>query len=604
MEPLSTDVDTSPLDLTLGPRLGEVVRVDPSRIEVELSDPGMSSRVTVSDLVALPAGVETVIGLAETVQSQPPGRTDDPPVETEGSHSRARLRIMPVGTLHSPDSPAGAGFTRGVSAYPRLGESCFLIDGDRLRRFMSVVAEEVAPGERLIIGRYVADREAIAIADGNRLFQRHAALLGSTGAGKSWAVAMMLERASRLGHANLVVFDLHGEYSPLVQATNGAEPVARGLRIAGPMDVDVESEDLLYIPYWLLERDELLSLVLNPEDPHASDQVLRLTEHIQTLRGVYLLDEGKEDAIYTFTGDSPIPYVLEHLVAKLRQDNEEKIPRPPSERLDPGLYYQRMTGLITRIEARMTDPRYRFIFAPPPSTLGYGWLADTASRLLSAGEAGEGIKVVDLSEVPSAVLPIIVGVLARLVFDVQFWMEPEARTPVCLVCDEAHVYLPADEHVSPVHAASLRAFESIAKEGRKYGVALVVVSQRPTDVSRTILSQCNNFIVMRLTNDNDQTVVERLLPETLSGTTGMLPALEVGEAMVIGDALLLPTRVKFDPPQAQPTGATQPYWSLWSTQPSSQASIAAGVDAYRSQLRARTEHPEPGPSVSSGHVSA
>jgi DNA helicase HerA-like ATPase len=157
---------------------------------------------------------------------------------------------------------------------------------------------------------------------------------------------------------------------------------------------------------------------------------------------------------------------------------------------------------------------------------------------------------------------------------------------VCLVCDEAHLYLPVREDIGPAHRAALRAFEAIAKEGRKYGVALMLVSQRPNDVSRAILSQCNNFIIMRVTSDLDRAMIERLMPETLSGVMDVLPALDVGEAVLIGDALVLPTRVKLDPPMIKPASATQPYWSLWSEQPSSPEGIAAGVEALRSQVRA------------------
>jgi uncharacterized protein len=172
------------------------------------------------------------------------------------------------------------------------------------------------------------------------------------------------------------------------------------------------------------------------------------------------------------------------------------------------------------------------------------------------------------------------------VFELQFWMEPRHRTPVSLVCDEAHLYLPAREDSSPVHEVAVRAFEAIAKEGRKYGVALIVVSQRPTDVSRTILSQCSNFLVMRVTNDYDRTMIERLIPERLSAITGILPGLDVGEAVLIGDALLLPTRIKLDPPMIAPDSATQPYWTMWAHQPSKPAAIAAGGEALRYQFRA------------------
>ena len=569
------------LELGLGRLLGRVAQVGSSQLSVESTDPGVRSAVTVSDLVALPTTSGFMIGMVAGVTLGARGRG----TAAGESDSPVELEIILTGTFERSEGRKSATFSRAVSVYPHIGATCHLIDGERLHRFMSILGDEVAPGERLALGHYVADHEAPVVADGNRMFQRHLALLGSTGTGKSWAVALMLERASHLSHANLVVFDLHGEYAPLTDGSNGAAPVARRLRIAGPADVGRTDDDLLHLPYWLLERDELMTLVLNPSDPYASDQVFRFSEHVQTLKEISLADAGREEAIATFTPDSPIPYRLDHLVQMLKQDDAEKIVRHPTNRVDPGPYAGHLTGLISRLEARAIDPRYGFIFNPPRETLDYEWFNQTAAKLLAAGRGQTGIKVIDLSEVPTTIVPIVAGVLARLMYEVQFWIDPARRTPVCLVCDEAHLYLPAREDSGPIHGVALTAFESIAKEGRKYGVSLVLVSQRPTDVSRTILSQCNNFLVMRVVNDYDRAIIERLIPETLGSVAGVLPSLDVGEALAIGDALLLPARIKFDAPAVKPASDTQPYWTLWARQPSSQEAIAAGAEALRNQSR-------------------
>lgn len=594
METLRTeqggDTATVRLDLGGGPLVGYVSRVGSAQVIVESVDSRVSAAVTVSDLVALPTASGFMVGMIAAVNS--PVRGSSPSDGGVLQKTLLELELMPIGTLQSGEEGRSGRFSRGLSVYPHVGGACHLIDRDRLHEFMAILGEEVAPGERLVIGRYMADHEAAVVADGNRMFQRHLALLGSTGAGKSWAVAMMLERASQLGHSNLIVLDLHGEYAPLSGGRNGTEPVARRLRVAGPADARRTDDELLYLPYWLLEREELMTLVLNASDPYAADQVFRFSEHVQTLKEISLADAGREDAITTFTPDSPVPYRLDHLIQMLKKDNTEKIVRHPTNRVDPGPYAGRLTGLISRLEARAVDPRYGFIFNPPEETLDYQWLNDTAVKLLAAGRGEAGIKVIDLSEVPSAIVPIVAGVLARLVYEVQFWIDPAERTPVCLVCDEAHLYLPAREDSGPIHRAALTAFESIAKEGRKYGVALVVVSQRPTDVSRTILSQCNNFLIMRVTNDYDRAIIERLIPEALGPISGILPSLDVGEALAIGDALLLPTRIKFDTPRVRPNSDTQPYWTLWAHQPSSDEAIAAGAEALRNQSRAGPK-PEP-----------
>jgi Helicase HerA, central domain len=566
------------LELAQGALLGHVCRLDPSRIEVELLGSDLAACATVADMVALPVGDGSfLIGLVGAV-SGGPGSTD-------AGLQRGSLTVMPAGTIRSDNGSNNWVFRRGASVYPHVGGNCHLVEGETLRQVMTILAGEVAPGERLALGHYVADHGSPAIADGNHMFQRHAALLGSTGTGKSWAVALMVERAAALGHANLVVFDLHGEYWPLTEGVDGRKPVARGLRVAGPADRGSNSDDLLHLPYWLFERDELMTVVQDPTDPHAADQLFRFSEHVLTLKEISLRDAGRPEAVATFTVDSPIPYKLGHLVQMLKQDDTEKIPRHPGNHLDPGPFAGRLTGLISRLEARAADPRYAFIFDPPDSTLTYDWLAITARKLLNAGPASAGIKIIDLSEVPSAIVPMVAGVLARFVYGIQFWMKPNQRTPVCLVCDEAHLYLPPAEDASPIHRVALQAFEAIAKEGRKHGVALVVVSQRPTDVSRTILSQCHNFVIMRVTNDYDRGMIERLIPETLAGVTNVLPVLDVGEAVVIGDALLLPTRIKLDRPTFAPASDTQPFWTLWAQQASSHEAISAGTEALRNQYR-------------------
>jgi DNA helicase HerA-like ATPase len=573
------------LELDGGPLLGRVKAVDPSRIEVDLLDAERAAQINVADLVAFPVGTrEFVVGLVDgiTRQSAIAGGPGTNGVNRDWCDWSAS--IMPVGAV-GPGAESGPIFRRGTAAFPHLGASCHLIEDELLRRFMTILAGDLNRGEQLALGHYVADHEAPAVADGNHLFQRHAAILGSTGTGKSWAVALMLERAARLGHANLIVLDVHGEYWPLTTAADGRRPSARGLRVAGPADRGRDSDDLLHLPYWLLERDEFMTLVQDPGDQFTADQVFRFSEHVLALKEISLADANRGDAVETFTVDSPIPYKLAHLIQMLRHDDTEKIPRHPGNRLDPGPYAGRLTGFISRLEARAADPRYAFIFDPPEATSAFEWLAETAQKLLRADGDSAGIKVVDLSEVPSEIVPLVAGVLARLIFEIQFWMEPELRSPVCLVCDEAHLYLPATEESSAFHRVALRAFEAIAKEGRKYGVALLVVSQRPTDVSRTILSQCHNFMIMRVTNDYDRAMIERLIPETLAGVTTVLPVLDIGEAIVIGDALLLPTRIKLDQPRVPPASATHPYWSIWAERASSPEAIAAAAEAARNQFR-------------------
>ncbi len=569
------------LDLSHGPLLGTVVRVEPGSAVVEVTDPALATRATVSDLVAArgPSPDHYLVALIEAATSGPGGEA--------GANDGAAgvIRIVLVGTFLRGGDVRPDVFTRGAQAFPKIGADCHLVEGEQLRRFMSILGESVPPDERLALGRFVAEQDAIAIADGNRMFQRHMGVLGSTGTGKSWAVALMLERAARLAHSNMIVFDMHGEYRPLTQGEAGLPPIARSLRIAGPGDIAEPADDVIFLPYWLLDRDEMLSLVLDPTDPDAPSQAMRFADHVYKLKRSTLHDIGREDIAATFTVDSPVPYRLDTLMTWLNSDDLEKIVRQPSGEVVPGPYASRLTRFIARLDARIADGRYGFMFHPPEDCLDYEWLERFAASLLDAGGERSGIKVIDFSEVPAEALPVVAGVIARLIYDVQFWMDPAERTPVCFVCDEAHLYLPVRETSDAIHQQALRAFEEIAKEGRKYGVGLVIVSQRPADVSRTVVSQCNNFVVMRLTNDRDQAVIEQLVPDSLSRMTDVLPLLDVGEAVVLGDALLLPTRLKFDPPEIKPSSATRPFWSDWAAQPTDERAIISGVEALRRQIR-------------------
>lgn len=432
------------------------------------------------------------------------------------------------------------------------------------------------------LGHFVADQTAVAIAHGDRFFQRHAAVLGSTGSGKSWAVALILERAASLKYPNLIVFDMHGEYAPLCK---GDKAIAQSFRVAGPGDLDAPDDRCLFLPYWLLNREEMLAMILDRSDDNAPNQAARFTEHVRALKEQTLKGLDKTDVLPTFTVDSPIPYSAGDLIALLNADNTQRVEGAQAGKDKAGPWYEKLTRFIVRLNAKIEDRRYGFMFQPPAEVADYGWLASVLSRLFAADGAGQGIKVIDFSEVPSDVLPIVTGVLARLLYNVQFWMEPEARHPLTIVCDEAHLYLPVRDAAEAAERRALDSFERIAKEGRKYGVSLLVVSQRPSDVSRTILSQCNNFLVLRLTNDQDQSVVRRLMPESMGGLVDILPLLDTGEALLLGDSILLPTRIRLDRPVNPPASATRQFWTEWAQNEPDPDAVARAVETLRRQTR-------------------
>ena len=571
-----------------GDRLGRVAAVDTGKVLIKVEDPMLMTRVGVGKLVAIRGATEQdyLIGLADRItrsvgeEMEGDDSGEDDEVVLAPSIDDA-LRAVLVGTYWTVFGDKQNHFKRGADYFPQIDRECFVIEGSNLQRFMGLLGAELPEQEQLALGHFAIDPNASAVASGDKFFQRHASILGSTGSGKSWAVALLLERASKLNHPNIIVLDMHGEYAPLAEDENG---FAQGFHIAGPGDLENPSPGTVFLPYWLLNHEEMLSMLLDRSDQNAPNQASRFTMHVRKLKEQTLKSEKKEDVLQTFTVDSPVPYGIKDLVAQLKDDDTRK-GTGVNKRPIKGEWEGKLTRFISRLTAKLEDRRYGFLFKPPKESLKYGWLGNQVQQFLRSDSECRGIKIVDFSEVPSDVLPVIVGLFARLLYDVQFWLEPENRTPFAFVCDEAHLYLPVREDADSVERQALRTFERIAKEGRKYGVSIVAVSQRPSDVSRTILSQCNNFLTLRLTNDKDQGVVRRLVPDSMSGLTDLLPLLDTGEALLLGDAVLLPTRIKLDPPTIKPASITRDFWTEWGSKSPNAEAIVAAVETLRKQTR-------------------
>jgi DNA helicase HerA-like ATPase len=240
------------------------------------------------------------------------------------------------------------------------------------------------------------------------------------------------------------------------------------------------------------------------------------------------------------------------------------------------------------LEAKSDDKRLGFMFQISDDELHIDWMNKLCSCLMHGSTCNDkkaGIKIIDFSEVPSDVLPLVIGLVARIIFTVQQWTTTNKRHPICLLCDEAHLYIPERTNQDAAAELGLKNFERIAKEGRKYGVSLLVISQRPAEVNRTVLSQCNNFIALRLSNADDQAVIKKLLPDNLAGLTDVLPILDIGEALIVGDASLLPTRVIIAEPSIKPQSATIKFWKEWSNENAEQ-DIETAVIGLRRQSKA------------------
>lgn len=566
--------------------LGSVIQVDTEQIIVEIENEIILNKIRVGNIVSIETSKqhEKLIALIDKVtRKYVETLSEESDVDEVTVSSADYIKVSVIGTYHSVYGSEHDIFKRGVETFPQIESKCYCVSGQNLQNFMNILGKNIHVDKRLKIGTFMIDRCADAVLDGNKFFQRHAAILGSTGSGKSWCVANILEKASKLKYANIIVFDMHGEYQSL---SEGSDPIAHCYKIAGPGDLDASNPDVLFLPYWLLNREELLSMILDRSDSNAPNQASRFTLHIRELKEKTLQTEGKNDTIETFTVDSPIPFSMEDLLKRLKDDDTRK-KIGAGDKPIKGEWEGKLTRFIARLETKLEDRTYGFMFKPVDESQLYDWLSKTVCKLLGYQAGQMGIKIIDFSEVPSDVLPVVTGTLARLLYDVQFWMHPDKRTPFTLVCDEAHLYLPVKEDADSVQKQALYNFERIAKEGRKYGVSILVVSQRPADVSKTILSQCNNYVVLRLTNERDKGVIKNLLPDALKSTIEFLPLLDVGETLVVGDAILLPSKIILDKPldSHRPISATKDFWDEWDINEPDNCAIDEAVEALRKQCR-------------------
>lgn len=548
---------------------GSVAAVDTRKIMLDVPDDSLE-RISVGKLATLPIGGnldEWLVGFVDRIvckaQYVAPPTTSTEGVD-EGSADGElvagltqgnAVTITLVGTVRlstDADAEIAYRFTRSLVSVPDVHASCFVLREQALETFMGLLAKTGDTEHALAIGHYTLDPSATAFLDGDKFFQRHAALLGSTGSGKSWTVATILERASRLPSANVIVLDLHGEYSEL--------SYARQLRVPGPDDLSTSGDELLFLPFWLMNAEELVAMFVDRSEFTAHNQTLVFQREVDQAKRDFLDKEKKAEVLTAFTVDSPVPFPLDKVIGRLSELNTEMV--QGTRGLKQGDFYGQFSRLLVRIGTKRNDKRYGFLFQAPPALHTYEAFHNLAKQLLDFTDDKGRIKVIDFSEVPADALPIMLGIVARLIYYLQFWMPKDKRHPVALICDEAHIYLPRDGG-NPNEERAIACFEKVAKEGRKYGVSLVVVSQRPSDVNATILSQCNNVVALRLTNSSDQFVVNKLMPESLAALLEMLPILDVGEALVVGDAVLLPSRIQVSPPHEQPISATIPFWTEW-----------------------------------------
>jgi uncharacterized protein len=506
--------------------------VDPIGEVVEIAGSGSRIRMDGATLATLQEHADPSVAMSGQVGSQVK-------MAVAGSWLIANVRTMKSGDNGEVlaaidflgegvrDSSGGmSSFRRGVTRYPIPGDKVLPVTTRDLR---AVFAADDSP--HIEIGTVYPTDDIRGALYVDPMLSKHFAILGSTGTGKSTSVSLILHRISELSpEGHIVMIDPHGEYSAAFKDCG-----------------ELFNVDNLQLPYWLMNFEEHCEVLLTTqggERQRDADILAKLLLAART-KGKNLEQYGK------VTVDSPIPYLLTDLNGILVNDMGKL------DRAGDTLPYQR---LKTKLEELRADPRYTFMFS---GMLVSDSMGSFIAKLFRMPSHGRPISIVDVSGVPSEITSVVVSVLARMVFDYAIWSRTEPQRPLLLVCEEAHRYVPKDENAAG--QAVRKILERIAKEGRKYGVSLGLITQRPSDLAEGVLSQCGTIISMRLNNDRDQACVRAAMPEGARGFLDAIPALRNRECIVCGEGVAIPIRVRFDDlePEKRPASSDPSFAALW-----------------------------------------
>lgn len=464
----------------------------------------------------------------------------------------------------------------------------------------AIYSNSISESEKFIFANLSSNPEISVPVNGNKFFNKHIAIVGSTGSGKSHTVAKIVQAATTikeggfdgLNNSHIIIFDIHSEYK-------AAFPDANYLDVAN-----------LVLPYWLLNSEELQELFLDTESNDHNQRNVFKEAIVENKKFNY-----HGDNIEKIGYDTPIYFNMEQVLVYISNRNNERKDKNNlipfkllngeehifgddtrnylfSEKVEytgtsgTGTNNGNLINFINRLENKLNDKRLSFLFPKDNITNSH---EVTLSQFLGYGDKKSNVTIIDLSGVPFDVLSITVSLISRLLFEFGYYYkrlryndDPNETlnndTPFLLVYEEAHKYVPNSELTK--YRASKESIERIAKEGRKYGITLLLASQRPSEISETIFSQCNNFITMRLTNPNDQNYVKRLLPDTMGQLIDKMPTLKSGECLLIGDSVVIPSIVKIDECNPKPASNDIPYLDLWKKE-WNDLDIQAIVDNWR-----------------------
>jgi len=370
--------------------LGRVRSVDTATVIVSVDDVDRLRKLQVNRLAVLQSSRagQYLVGIIQkitrtAIEGRDIERPADEPSDLEDEFIPPELNIVKITLIGTYADKVGLKenvFLRTLETVPEIDANCFALEGERLTRFMQIIAN-ISEGKQLLsLGHYTLDEKAEAFLNGNKFFQRHAVIVGSTGSGKSWTTARILGQVAELANANAVVFDVHGEYTPL--QGDGIQH----FRIAGPSDLDKKSslqDGVLFLPYWLLGYEAMTSMFVDRSDQNAPNQTMVMSRAVVDAKRKYLSDGGHKDVLDNFTIDSPIPFSLDIVLDELNSINVEMVPGSGSKEKQ-GDFFGKLSRLIQRLENKRTDRRLGFLFRGTEETMNFAWL-ETLVVALFAG---------------------------------------------------------------------------------------------------------------------------------------------------------------------------------------------------------------------------
>jgi len=578
--------------------LGKVIRVTGSRVLSEISQeipsscPIINGRMykigQIGSFIRIPLGFLNLYGIVTMVGSSP---IKNPENQEEYFPPGQRwIETELVGESY------GVGeFKRGVSVYPTIEDEIHLVIEEDLNKIYNLVGDEF-----ITIGSHSSSENLLVPINLDKLITRHGLIIGSTGSGKSNAVAHLLKQISsgKYPNSKIVLFDVHGEYKSALGEISKVFAIG-------------DDTNQLIIPYWALSFDELAWFLVDRKTSMDSGQDLKLRNKIfeKKRNNIKNLKCGEVNK-GTITADSPISFDIRKVWYDFDREvratytdtgrtNEALIEEGDYTNLEPAKFEPHSLGsaapflpkppsnmntYVNKILSKITDNRFKFFLEPGEYD---GKTLDLDDLLKEWFDHDKTITIFDLAGIPYEVIDLVVGVISRIIFESMFWGRDiigyGRQKPILIIYEEAHGYLSNRESGKFIKGYATNSVRKIMKEGRKYGMGALLVSQRPSELDDTIISQCGTFFALRLTNSSDQGKINSAMPDSFSGLTKLLSTLRTGETIIVGEAIEIPSRVKIPLVEPRPLSGDPEITKCWKLEKCEDTNYKITINNWRNQ---------------------